>query len=215
MAWAFVVWALLLAAGYAALALTSPVFRRALWLSGALLAGVAGAFVGVAAKLGSPGSSNDYSDAQDWGMTIACALTAAVLLVLATVRAESRMSAPVTDRATSPIPGPADSPISAASDELFSDLAPALDTFHSTYGPICRLGGPGMRIVVIGDPNLIQEIFSTKVDKFRSKHKFNVVGVRFVVGNRSMIVSRRRRHQRRRGRCRRRSHAPACTAGSR
>ena len=88
-AWAFVVWAVLLAAGYAALALTSPVFRRALWLSGALLAGVAGAFVGVAAKLGSPGSSNDYSDAQDWGMTIACALTAAVLLVLATVRAES------------------------------------------------------------------------------------------------------------------------------
>ena len=109
------------------------------------------------------------------------------------------MSAPVTDRATSPIPGPRGLANLRGIRQLFSDLAPALDAFHSTYGPICRLGGPGMRIVVIGDPNLIQEIFSTKVDKFRWKHKFNVVGVRFVVGNRSMIVSDGVDHQRRRG----------------
>ena len=102
--------------------------------------------------------------------------------------------------------GRAGSTTCAASDELFSDLAPALDELHSTYGPICRLGGPGMRIVVIGDPALIQQIFSTKVDKFRWKHKFNVIGVRFVVGKRSMIVSDGADHHRRRGPCRRRSH---------
>jgi enediyne biosynthesis protein E7 len=82
---------------------------------------------------------------------------------------------------------------------LFSDLAPALDQLNATYGPICQLGGPGVRIVVIGDPALIHEMFSMKADAFRWKHKFNIVGVRFVVGKRSMIVSDGAHHQRRRG----------------
>lgn len=104
-----------------------------------------------------------------------------------------------TDLPTRPLPGPRGLDNLRRVRQLFSDLAPALDELHTTYGPICRLGGPGMRIVVMGDPSMIQEMFSTKVDHFRWKHKFNVVGVRFVVGKRSMIVSDGAHHQRRRG----------------
>ena len=76
---------------------------------------------------------------------------------------------------------------------------PALDELHATYGPICQLGIPGVRVVVIGDPALTHEIFSMKADTFRWSHKFNVIGVRFVVGKRSMIVSDGADHRRRRG----------------
>lgn len=82
---------------------------------------------------------------------------------------------------------------------LFSDLAPALDDLHADFGPICELGGPGVRIVVIGDPVLIHEVFSMKADAFRWNHRFNVIGVRFVVGEGSMIVSDGADHRRRRG----------------
>lgn len=82
-AWAFVVWSVLLAAAYGALAATGPRQRRdAGWLSAALLAGLAVALVGVWGKLGSPGEYNDYSDAQGWGVTTACALATATLCVL-------------------------------------------------------------------------------------------------------------------------------------
>ncbi len=81
---------------------------------------------------------------------------------------------------------------------LFSDLGPALDELSTTYGPICRVGLPGLRVVVIGDPALAQEMFSMKAETFRWGHKFNVVGVRFVVGKRSMIVSDGADHRRRR-----------------
>lgn len=82
---------------------------------------------------------------------------------------------------------------------LFSDLAPALDDLRATFGPICELGGPGVRIVVIGDPALIQQMTSMKADAFRWNHRFNVIGVRFVVGRGSMIVSDGDDHRRRRG----------------
>lgn len=82
---------------------------------------------------------------------------------------------------------------------LFNHLAPALDELHATYGPICQLGIPGVRVVVIGDPELTHEIFTMKADTFRWSHKFNVIGVRFVVGKRSMIVSDGADHRRRRG----------------
>lgn len=89
-AWAFVLWAVLLAAGYAALAVTgSPHGRRALWLSGALLAGVGVAFVGVTAKLGPAGDDNNYGQAQGWGIAVACVLAATVLAVLARSAAEA------------------------------------------------------------------------------------------------------------------------------
>ncbi len=82
---------------------------------------------------------------------------------------------------------------------LFTHLAPALDELHASYGPICQLGLPGVRVVVIGDPAVAHEIFSMKADTFRWSHKFNVIGVRFVVGKRSMIVSDGADHRRRRG----------------
>jgi cytochrome P450 len=82
---------------------------------------------------------------------------------------------------------------------LFSDPAPALDSVRAEYGPICGLGFPGVRLAIIGDPALMHEMFSMKADAFRWKNKFNVVGVRFVVGNGSMIVSDGADHQRRRG----------------
>lgn len=84
MAWAFPLWAVLLVAGFAALAATGPPqSRNALWLGAVLLVGLAVAVVGVTAKLGRPGSHNDYSEAQSWGITVACALSAAVLAVRA------------------------------------------------------------------------------------------------------------------------------------
>ncbi len=100
---------------------------------------------------------------------------------------------------STPIPGPRGRENLRRVRHLFSDLAPALDELNAMYGPICALGGPGLRIVVIGDPALIHEMFSMKADTFRWNHKFNIVGVRFVVGKRSMIVSDGADHQRRRG----------------
>lgn len=83
-AWAFPLWAVLLAAGYVALAATgAPHRRRAGWLGGALLAGLAVAIVALSAELGPAGEHNDYSEGQSWGITVACVLTATVLAVLA------------------------------------------------------------------------------------------------------------------------------------
>ncbi len=82
---------------------------------------------------------------------------------------------------------------------LFSDPAPALDSLRAEYGPICGLGIPGVRLAIIGDPALMHEMFSMKADAFRWDNKFNVIGVRFVVGRQSMIVSDGADHQRRRG----------------
>ena len=83
-AWAFVVWSALLAAAFAALAGTGPSQRRhALWLAAPFLAGLTIAFVAAIAKLGPPGSHNDHSEAQGWGVTVACVLAAAVLAMLA------------------------------------------------------------------------------------------------------------------------------------
>ena len=104
-----------------------------------------------------------------------------------------------TERPTRPLAGPRGRENLRRLRHLFSDLAPALDELNSAYGPICQLGVPGVRIVVIGDPALIHEMFSMKADTFRWKHKFNIIGVRFVVGKRSMIVSDGADHQRRRG----------------
>lgn len=98
-----------------------------------------------------------------------------------------------------PIPGPRGRANLRGFRQLFSELGPALDDLSETYGPICQLGIPGVRVVVIGDPELVHEVFSTGVDSFRWSHKFNVIGVRFVVGHQSMIVSDGADHKRRRG----------------
>ena len=82
---------------------------------------------------------------------------------------------------------------------LFSDPAPALDALRAEYGLICGLGYPGVRLAIIGGPAIMHEMFSMKADAFRWNHRFNVIGVRFVVGKQSMIVSDGSDHQRRRG----------------
>ena len=82
---------------------------------------------------------------------------------------------------------------------LFSDPAPALDALRAEFGPICGLGYPGVRLAIVGGPPLMHEMFSMGADAFRWSHKFNVIGVRFVVGKESMIVSDGTDHTRRRG----------------
>lgn len=99
---------------------------------------------------------------------------------------------------TRPLPGPGGLDNLRYLRRLFSDVAPTLDDLNATYGPVVAVGVPGVRIVIIGDPSAMQQMFSTKADRFRWSHKFNVVGVRFVVGKRSMLVSDGSDHQRRR-----------------
>ena len=105
----------------------------------------------------------------------------------------------VTEPWTGQLPGPRGRENLRLLRLILSDLAAGLDELNSTFGAICQVGVPGVRIVVIGDPALIHEMSSTKADAFRWKHKFNVIGVRFVVGKGSMIVSDGADHRRRRG----------------
>jgi cytochrome P450 len=81
---------------------------------------------------------------------------------------------------------------------LFRDPSTALDGLRAAYGPISELRFGPTHIAVVGDPGLLHEMFSMPVESFRWGHKFNMVGVRFVVGNSSMIVSDGDDHQRRR-----------------
>ncbi len=82
--------------------------------------------------------------------------------------------------------------------QLFADPSTALDGLYDTYGPISELRLGPTRIVVIGDPDLLHQMFSMPAEAFRWGHKFNMVGVRFVVGKASMIVSDGDDHHRRR-----------------
>ncbi len=70
---------------------------------------------------------------------------------------------------------------------------------YDAYGPISELRLGPTRIAVIGDPSLLHQMFSMPAESFRWGHKFNMVGVRFVVGSGSMIVSDGEDHHRRRG----------------
>ncbi len=82
--------------------------------------------------------------------------------------------------------------------KLFSDPPVALDEIHATYGPVCGLGTGPVQIAVVCEPALIQQLFATPVESFRWAHKFNVIGLRFVIGRTSMIVSDGADHDRRR-----------------
>ena len=113
---------------------------------------------------------------------------------------------------TTPIPGPHGPANLRGFHRLFTDLGSALDELSAAYGPICRLGIPGVRVVVVGDPAVVHEMFSLKAESFRWSHKFNVIGVRFVVGKRSMIVSDGADHRRRRGAVQRAFTRPRLTS---
>lgn len=99
---------------------------------------------------------------------------------------------------TSPLPGPSGRENLRRIREIFSDPASALDRLSQTYGPVCGLGLPGMRLAVIGGPAVIHEMFSHSADAFRWGHRFNVIGVQFIVSKESMIVSDGAEHDRRR-----------------
>ena len=103
-----------------------------------------------------------------------------------------------TNTASRPIPRPARRDNVRLIRMLFSDPPAALDEINATYGPICALGGGPMQVIVVGRPGLIQQLFTTPVESFRWAHKFNVVGLRFVIGRTSMIVSDGADHDRRR-----------------
>ena len=52
--------------------------------------------VGVTAKLGRPGQHNDYSEAQGWGVTVACGLTAITSRTMSSFRGISPGQSPRT-----------------------------------------------------------------------------------------------------------------------
>jgi cytochrome P450 len=108
----------------------------------------------------------------------------------------SETSTPVAIEA---LPGPRGREKFRRARQLFRDPSTALDGLHATYGPISELRFGPTRIAVIGDPGLLHQMFSMPADSFRWGHKFNMVGVRFVVGKGSMIVSDGEDHRRRRG----------------
>jgi cytochrome P450 len=75
--------------------------------------------------------------------------------------------------------------------------APVLDELAAEHGPVVGLGAGPMRMVIVGDPAALREIYSMPTDAFRWGHRFNVLG--FVVGSTSMLVSDGAEHKRRRG----------------
>ena len=82
--------------------------------------------------------------------------------------------------------------------KLFSDPPVALDEISAAHGPVCGLGAGPVQIAVVCEPALIQQLFATPTESFRWAHKFNVIGLRFVIGRTSMIVSDGTDHDRRR-----------------
>ena len=79
---------------------------------------------------------------------------------------------------------------------LLRDPQPVLDELAEGVGNVCRLGFGPMRIVIVGDPEALRELFATPTASFRWNHKFNLLAV--VVGPGSMIVSDGADHTRRR-----------------
>lgn len=79
---------------------------------------------------------------------------------------------------------------------LLRDPQPVLSELRERLGPVFSMGAGPMRLVIVGDPAALREMFATTNEAFRWGHKFNVLG--FVVGSGSMIVSDGEDHRRRR-----------------
>ncbi|MEO5899237.1 MAG: cytochrome P450 [Ilumatobacteraceae bacterium] len=105
---------------------------------------------------------------------------------------------PAVDTPT-PLPGPRGVERLRRLRQLFSDPSTALDGLREVHGPVCGLRLGPMRIAVVGDPGVLHEMFATPAASFRWGNKYNMIGVRFVVGKGSMIVSDGADHHRRRG----------------
>lgn len=82
--------------------------------------------------------------------------------------------------------------------QLFDEPAPALRELADTFGPVCALGFGPVRIAVIGDATTLRAMMSTNAAAFRWRHRYNKLGLGFVVGRQSLIVSDGEAHRRRR-----------------
>jgi cytochrome P450 len=79
---------------------------------------------------------------------------------------------------------------------LTSDPCPTLDAAAQRYGSTFAVGAGALRMVIVGDPTHLADLFATPNDAFRWGHWLNVL--RFFVGDSSMIVSDGEQHRRRR-----------------
>ena len=79
---------------------------------------------------------------------------------------------------------------------LLVDPIPTLDTCAERYGPTFALRVGPVRLVVVGDPADLSQVFAQPSTSYRWGHWANVLG--FIVGPTSMIVSDGEVHQRRR-----------------
>lgn len=80
---------------------------------------------------------------------------------------------------------------------LTSDPCPTLDRMAAEVGPTFAVGAGPLRLVVVGDPHSLEQMFAAPLESFRWGHWANVLG--FVVGPTSMIVSDGEPHRHRRG----------------
>ncbi len=80
---------------------------------------------------------------------------------------------------------------------LTGDPCPTLDALGRELGRTFEIVAGPVRMVVIGDPGHLTEIYATPTDAFRWGFRLNVL--RFYVGSGSMIVSDGDDHRRRRG----------------
>ena len=80
---------------------------------------------------------------------------------------------------------------------LTGDPCPTLDALGGELGATFEIGAGPVRIVVIGKPEHLTEIYATPPDAFLWGFRLNVL--RFYVGDGSMIVSDGDDHRRRRG----------------
>ncbi len=69
-----------------------------------------------------------------------------------------------------------------------------LDTLHDRYGPVCALGAGPFRMVLVGDPAALSEMFRCPAEQFRWRHRFNWFDV--VVGSSSMLTNDEPEHKR-------------------
>jgi cytochrome P450 len=70
----------------------------------------------------------------------------------------------------------------------------ALDRLRERYGPVCALGIGPFRMVLIGDPTTLAELFRKPAEQFRWRHRFNWFDV--LVGSSSMLTNDEPEHKR-------------------
>ena len=70
----------------------------------------------------------------------------------------------------------------------------ALDRLRQRYGPVCSLGAGPFRMVIVGDPPTLAELFRKPTNEFRWRHRFNWFDV--FVGPSSMLTNDEPEHTR-------------------